>query len=59
MQFLDERLAEYDMKAAEMFSALATASGNPKPPERPKGKKLTTKERKNPEGKSVLVPCNA
>jgi len=54
MRFLDERLAEYDLKAAEMFAALAAASDNPKPPEPPKGKKLTKKERKNPEGKSVL-----
>jgi transposase len=54
MQFLDERLAEYDLKAAEMFAALAAESGNPKPPELPKDKKLTPKERKNPEGKVVL-----
>jgi hypothetical protein len=54
MQFLDERLAEYDWKAAEMFAALAAESGNPKPPELPKDKKLTQKERKNPEGKVVL-----
>lgn len=54
MQFLDERLAEYDQKAAEMFAELAAVSGNPKPPEPPKDKKLTPKERKNPEGKAVL-----
>jgi len=52
LQFLDDRLAEYDLKASEMFKALAAASGNPPPP--PPDGKLTRKERNNPEGKADL-----
>jgi len=52
LQFLDERLAEYDLKASEMFAALATVSDNPPPPK--PGRKLTQKERKNYEGKANL-----
>jgi hypothetical protein len=52
VQFLDERLAEYDMKASEMFAALAGASGNPPP--QPPDRELTKKERSNPEGKADL-----
>lgn len=52
LQFLDERLVEYDLKASEMFAALAATSDNPPPP--PPDRKLTPKERKNPEGKANL-----
>ena len=54
LQCLDERLAEYDAKASEMFTALAAASGNPPPPPLPSDRKLTRKERNNPEGKAML-----
>jgi transposase len=52
LQFLDERLADYDLKASEIFSKLAAASDNPPPT--PPDRKLTPKERRNPEGKSTL-----
>jgi len=54
MQFLDERLAEYDLKASEIFTSLASTSGNSEPPPPPSNRKLTKKERNNPEGKAKL-----
>jgi len=54
LQCLDERLAEYDTKASEMFAALAAASGNPPPPPLPKDRRLTRKERNHSEGKATL-----
>jgi len=48
MQFLDERIAEYDLKASQMFASLAASAGtpdNPPPPPPPPDKKLTAKER--------------
>jgi transposase len=50
MQFLDERIAEYDSKASEMFAILASSSDNPPPPPSTDGK-YTRKERNNLEGK--------
>ena len=54
LQFLDERLSEYDRKASELFKALAVKSDNPPPPPHPTDRKLTKKERNNPEGKANL-----
>jgi transposase len=54
LQFLDERLAEYDTKASEIFSKLADTSDNPPPPPPEPGRKLSQKERSNPEGKATL-----
>ena len=57
MQFLDERIAEYDAKAAQMFATLAEASGtpdNPLPPSSLPDKKLTAKERANGAGKAYI-----
>jgi transposase len=52
MQFLDERIAEYDRKAKEMLAALAEASDNPPPPAT--DEKPNNKDRNNAEGKSYL-----
>jgi len=52
MQFLDDRISEYDLKASEMLAALAAASGNPPPS--PPGRELTKKERNNRDGKANL-----
>jgi hypothetical protein len=50
LQFLDERIAEYDLKASQMFASLADSSGTPdnppSPPPKP-DKKLTAKDRAN------------
>ena len=54
MQFIDERIAEYDTKASEMFAALAVISGNPPPPSPLSGTKLSDKERSNFEGKADI-----
>jgi transposase len=54
MQFLDDRIAEYELKASEMFKTLAAASGNPTPPPPPGDKRLTPKERRNAGGKAEL-----
>jgi len=54
MQFLDERIAEYELKASEMLAKLAATSGNPPPQPPPTDRKLTKKERNNPEGKAKL-----
>jgi len=50
--FMNERIAEYDEKSADMFKALADASGNEPPP--PAKEKLTVKERRNLEEKCIL-----
>jgi transposase len=47
LQFLDERIAEYELKVSEMFASLIDSTGasdNPPPPPLP-DKKLTPKER--------------
>lgn len=51
--FIDERIAEYDAKAASMFKALAAASGN-EPPPPPAGGKSSQKERRNAAEKQSL-----
>jgi transposase len=54
LQFLDERIAGYDAKAARMFSSLAAAAGVPgnlPPPPLP-GTKPAAKERPNAAGKA-------
>jgi len=53
LQFLDERIAEYDAKASQMFASLAGSVGpsDNLPPSLP-DKKLTAKERSNGEGKA-------
>jgi len=48
MQFLDERIAEYERKASQMFSALAGPPGDPPPPL--PGGKPAAKERANAAG---------
>jgi transposase len=56
LQFLDERIAEYEQKASQMFASLAVSSGTPEnlpSPPTPE-KKLTAKERSNSEGKSNI-----
>ena len=52
--FFDERIAEYDEKAASMFTALAGASGNEPPPPPPKKVKLSQKERRDVPEKQAL-----
>lgn len=47
--FVDERLAEYDAKAAAMLRALAEASGKPEPP--PAGEGRPRKDTRDAEGK--------
>ena len=54
MQFLDERIAEYDKKASEMFAALAEASGNPPPSPPSSETKTSSKERGNSEVKANI-----
>jgi transposase len=56
LQFLDERIAEYDDKASQMFSSLAASVSthdNQPPPPSPE-KKPTAKERADSAGKSIL-----
>jgi transposase len=54
LQFLDERIAEYDAKALAVFESLAAAApGNPPPPASP-GKKTAAKERSDAGGKAAL-----
>lgn len=52
--FVDERLAEYDAKAAAMLRALAEASGKPPPPPPPAGEDRTRKDTRDAEGKRDL-----
>jgi transposase len=54
MQFLAERIKEYDRKASEMFAVLAVESDNPPPPPPMPDKKLTPKDRSNSDGKSYI-----
>ncbi len=51
--FIDERIAEYDEKAASMFKALAAASGN-EPPPPADGAKPSQKERRDAAEKRAL-----
>lgn len=53
LRFVDERLAEYDAKAAAMFQALAVDSGKPPPPTL--SDKSTPKERDHAEEKRGLA----
>lgn len=50
--FIDERIAEYDEKAASMFKALAVVSNNVPPP--PNGAKQSPKDRRDAAEKNVL-----
>jgi transposase len=52
LQFLDERLAEYDRKLAQMVASLAEESGNPPPP--PPDKKCSAKKRDDAAGKADI-----
>lgn len=52
--FIDERLAEYDAKAAAMLRALAEASGKTPPPPPPAGEERTRKDTRDAEGKRDL-----
>ena len=54
LQFLDDRLAEYDRKVSVMFAALAETSGNPPPPPTSGYKKNNSKERGNSEIKANI-----
>lgn len=53
VQFVDERIAEYDEKAASMFKALASVSGH-EPPPPPDGGKPSQKGRRNAAEKRAL-----
>jgi transposase len=53
MQFLNERIDEYDSKASEMLAELADASDNPPPPATT-GAKPKAKDQNDSEGKSYL-----
>ena len=52
--FLDERIAEYEEKAASMFKALASATGNELPPPPGAGGKPTQKDRRDGAERQVL-----
>jgi transposase len=52
--FIDERLAEYDAKAAAMLRTLAEASGKPQPPSPPAGEERPRKDTRDAEGKRDL-----
>ena len=56
MQFLDERIAEYELKAAQIFASLAGSAGDSDnlPPPRLPDKKPTAKERSNAAGKADI-----
>jgi hypothetical protein len=55
LQFLDERVAEYDAKAPAAFESLAAAApGNPPPPPASPGKKTAAKGRSDAGGKAAL-----
>ena len=58
LQFLDERIAEYEFQASNMFQSISESdnteeSGN-LPPEAPQSKKQSAKERTDTKGKAVL-----
>jgi transposase len=60
LQFLDERIAEYDAKAAQMFASLACSAGvsdNPPPPGSAgaPGKEPAGKERSDAAGKTSIL----
>jgi transposase len=55
LQFLNERIAEYDLKVSEVFSSLAASVDTPDNPQpAPDGKKLTEKERENTKDKANI-----
>ncbi len=54
LRFIDERIAEYDAKAAAMLRALAGATGKPPPPPPADGEARTRKDARDAEGKSDL-----
>ena len=54
LQFIDDRLAEYDAKAASMLRALAEASGRPQPPGPSAGEERPRKDMRDAEEKSDL-----
>lgn len=54
LEFIDDRLAEYDAKAASMLRALAEASGRPQPPGPPAGEERPRKDMRDAEEKSDL-----
>ncbi len=54
LRFIDERIAEYDAKAAEMLRALAEASGKPLPPPPSAGEEHARKDTRDAEGKRDL-----
>jgi hypothetical protein len=56
LQFLDERIAEYELKASQMFASLAGSSDTPENQPSPPvpDKKLTAKERSNSVGKANI-----
>jgi len=56
LQFLDERIAEYDAKASEMFASLTGAADTPDklPPPPLPGKKCSAKELSDVAGKAVI-----
>jgi transposase len=57
LQFLNERIAEYELKALQMFESLAVAADRPEdlpPPSLLPDKKTTAKERADAAGKSFL-----
>jgi len=53
LQFLDERIAAYDVKVSQMFTALAGTIDTPSPPTMP-SEKPTAKERANAADKAIL-----
>jgi len=56
LQFLDERIAEYELQASNMFQSISENINETDdlPPETPQSKKQTAKERTDTKGKAVL-----
>jgi transposase len=54
LEFIDERIAEYDEKITSMYKRLADACGNPPPPPPPADTKPSAKERRHAEEKRDL-----
>lgn len=54
LQFIDERITEYDAKVAEMLRALADASGKLPPPLPPAREERTRKDTRDADGKHDL-----
>lgn len=46
LEFIDERIAEYDEKITSMYKSLADACGNPPPPPPPTDAKVSPKDRR-------------